>query len=152
MNQDADQYVQLPDQDDTVINAFEQAAFYHDSNWMDEASCATLESTDFFPASDTVYFPTLDVAKTCLACPVRKQCIETIGIFETTRTSADSVQKGKGFFAGLTPKLRKEVYQHEMSNWYEVATTKLNAYIIFKEGTARNQLARQAKRKKKGIL
>ena len=148
MNQDADQYVQLPDQDDTVINAFEQAAFYHDTDWMGDASCSAMDSTDFFPESDTVYFPTLDVAKTCLVCPVRKQCIETIGILETTRTSADSVQKGKGFFAGLTPKLRKEVYQHEMSNWYEVATTKLNAYIIFKEGTT----ARQAKRKKKGIL
>ena len=92
MKKQDDEYIELRNPDDTIINAFEQASYYHDTNWMEDANCATMDSQDFFPPGD-VYFPSLEVAKACLGCTVRKQ--SKLKAFIVYKEAAQIRQRGR---------------------------------------------------------
>lgn len=118
--------------DDGSYTHFIGAASLLDPRWMDNAACAELDSTDFFPLNPNHHDPSLLVARTCLACPVRKECFYTIAAMEAGRW-ADKGQKGRGFFAGLNPASRRAIYHQPKEQWLELATSKLKVFITMGE-------------------
>lgn len=129
--------------DDSSYAHFMEAATMLDPVWMDAAACAELNSTDFFPLNPNHHDPSLLVAKTCQACPVRKECFDTIAAMEGGRWYSSRGQRGKGFFAGLNPASRNDIYRQPKEQWFELATRKLSVFIVMKEAS----LARSEKRK-----
>jgi len=118
---------------DDAYNYFIEAATLLDPEWMDDAACNELNIYDFFPASNYVSDPSMHVAKTCQACPVRKECFETIAAMEAGRWSSKG-QTGRGFFAGLNPSARSAIYHQPKKQWFELATRKLDTFIILQQG------------------
>jgi hypothetical protein len=130
--------------DDSSYAHFMEAATMLDPVWMDDAACTELESNDFFPLNANHHDPSLLVAKTCQACPVRKECFDTISAMEGGRWYSSRGQRGKGFFAGLNPSSRNDIYRQPKEQWFDLATTKLNVFIIMKEATNARAAKRQA--------
>jgi len=130
--------------DDSSYTHFIEAATLLDPAWTEYAACANLESTDFFPLNPGHHDPTLLVAKTCQACPVRKECFDTIAVMEGGRWESSQGQRGKGFFAGLNPSARSAIYRQPKEQWFELATRKLDVFIVMREAMDMRKAKRQA--------
>jgi len=128
--------------DESSYAHFIEAATLLDPVWMDQSACLEFESEDFFPSNPNHHDPSLAVARACLSCPVRKECFLTIATMEGGRWYSSRGQRGKGFFAGLNPSSRNDIYRHPQEQWFELATSKLVAYILLKEA----QIVRKEKR------
>ena len=118
--------------DDGSYTHFIEAATLLDPEWMDDAACTELNILDFFPINAYQHDPSILVAKTCQACTVRKECFETIAAMEAGRWS-EKGQRGRGFFAGLNPSARGVIYRQPKEQWFELATRKLDTFIIMRE-------------------
>jgi len=129
--------------DDGSYSHFIEAASLLDPMWMEDAACTDLESKDFFPLNPNHHDPSLLVARTCLACPVRKECLYTIAAMEAGRW-ADKGQKGRGFFAGLNPSSRRTIYHQPKEQWFELATSKLKVFITMGEAIEIRRVKRLA--------
>jgi hypothetical protein len=111
------------------LNQFEKATNLLESDWLDQAACQDMDIDLFFNYNESTG-PSLSVLKACRSCPVRWECLQTAGEFESNL----NVNKGKGLFAGLTPTNRNKLYRNTaLKNWQEVSLAMLDKAIEDRE-------------------
>lgn len=116
--------------DNIVLNGMTEAAALHGVEWLDKAACAESDIAEFFNTN----VPSLKISKMCLACPVRKECLETVSVLETSRSS-----KNKGIFAGLSPDDRVQLYTLPKEEWMIESETIIKEAIIYQTNILKNK-------------
>lgn len=110
------------------LAAFERASTLFNPDWLDDAACTELEIDDFFLPDGVAQVPRIEVAMTCLSCPVRMQCLLTAAEMEKGRAPYEA----KGIFGGLSPKARNRLFAQHPSTWAESSIKMLSDYLDMK--------------------
>lgn len=115
------------DERDIFLEQFEKATTSIDPDWVTEANCKDYDSDILFNSNK--FNQTLvkhKLQKSCIECPVRRQCLDTIMMFE------DNNERflGYGFFAGTTPVQRVKLKKYEDKDQrYDVSTEQIKKSI-----------------------
>lgn len=115
------------DERDIFLEQFEKATTSIDPDWVTEANCKDYDSDTLFDSNKyNQSYIKYKLQKSCIECPVRRQCLDTIMMFE------DNNERflGYGFFAGTTPVQRVKLKKYEDKDQrYNVSTEQIKKSI-----------------------
>ena len=79
--------------------------------WQDDAVCSEIGDGPFFVGEHSGRDPYKDARAICASCPVRAMCLEYI-----LKAEEDPDIDRVGFFAGTTPRDRKQIAKERQAN------------------------------------
>jgi hypothetical protein len=128
------------------MNNYKYMINTNDTEWLEEASCVKndLDLNLFFPKRKSDF--SIELYEMCYLCPVRMKCLNFVSVRETDKT--DEMHKF-GFFGGLSPDDRQELYKNQPEKWETISKVMIINNIERRKAIELNKKRKRKVRKPK---